>query len=452
MTPISEWIDPVWRLVTLADYNSRIVLMGTTMLGISAGVIGSFTLLRRRALIGDAISHAMLPGLGIAYLLGNWLTGDGKSLLWLFSGAITSGLLGVGVVLLIRHWARLSEDAAFGIVLSTFFGAGVALLGVIQGLESGHAAGRESFIYGKAASLQSSDLQAIAMMTLVCLLASGVLFKEWTLLCFDENFAISAGYSRLGLDGILMVLVTLIAVTGMQAVGLILVIALLIVPAAAARFWTDKMLAQILIAAAIGGLGCYLGAVGSALLPQLPTGPVIILITAALFAGSLILGSRRGLWWRWRRRVQWEHIMERQHVLRAIYERYEAESLTGRSQLSDQIRIQWDSLQAARSWSPVKLRRAVDRLQVEGLLSCVNQELALSRAGLAEAERLTHQHRLWELYLITHADVAVQHVDQMADDIEHVLEPAVVAELEQLLQEGQTPLLQSPHHALEGQS
>ena len=144
--------------------------------------------------------------------------------------------------------------------------------------------------------------------------------------------------------------------------------------------------------------------------------------------------------------------MERQHVLRAIYERYEAESLTGRSQLSDQIRIQWDSLQAARSWSPVKLRRAVDRLQVEGLLSCVNQELALSRAGLAEAERLTHKHRLWELYLITHADVAVQHVDQMADDIEHVLEPAVVAELEQLLQEGQTPLLQSPHHALEGQS
>jgi len=189
--------------------------------------------------MGDALSHATLPGIGLAFVIANRMGADGKSLPILLCGATVTGLIGLGVVLILRHSTRLKEDTALGAVLSVFFGGGVALLGVIQQMREGHAAGLESFIYGKTASMGFRDVQLIAVAALGCMAACLLLFKELKLLCFDGQFAGSRGFPAVRLDVVLMGLVVTVCIVGLQAVGLILVIALLIIPAAAARFWTE---------------------------------------------------------------------------------------------------------------------------------------------------------------------------------------------------------------------
>jgi len=427
-----HWSDWLQRLLTLRDHNSRVVILGTALLGCAAGLVGSFTLLRKRTLVGDAISHAMLPGLGLAYLLVTLAGGDGKSLGWLALGAAVSGLVGAATILLIRQATRLSEDAALGIVLSVFFGAGVALIGVIQSLESGHAAGLEGFIYGKAAALSWGDVMSIAAVAVVCLIMGMLLFKEWTLLCFDPAFSEAEGYRRWVLDGLLMAMVVLIAIVGMQAVGLILVIALLVIPAAAARFWTDRMSRQVGLAAGLGAAGCFLGATLSAVLPELPAGAVIILVSAVFFLISMIGGAQRGLLIRWYRRWQWQRTMQWQHVLRAIYERLET-SGHAPAHWHAAAEVDFAHLLPMRSWTSASLNATLNRLQRSGMLFRVGDSVSLSKPGFVQAERLTHQHRLWELYLITQADAAANQVDRQADDIEHVLDPAMIRELEELL-------------------
>lgn len=440
---------PLWRLLTLADYNTRVVILGTALLGCAAGVVGSFTLLRKRALVGDAISHAMLPGLGLAYLLALSLGIEERSWSWLLLGATASSLVGTATILGLRRWLRVSEDAAFGIVLSTFFGAGVALLGVIQSLPSGHAAGLEGLLYGQAASLTWSDMGLIAGAAAAALVVSLLLFKELTLLCFDQQYLSTQGYSLSGLDGILMALVVMIAITGMQAVGLILVIALLIVPAAAARFWTQQIQRQVIISAGLGAAGCFGGSVISALIPGLPAGAVIILVCAGLFLLSAAFGYRQGLLWRMWRRWEWQSALARQHLLRGIYERLESGTTSDFSRSGAEASVTVDELLSLRSWNRRTVERVIERSQRAGLVTRISGRVWLSKTGWLAARRLVHQHRLWELYLITHADVALQQVDRLADDIEHVLEPAVIEELEEILQRREALVAECPHRSPE---
>jgi manganese/zinc/iron transport system permease protein len=440
---------PQWkRVLLLHDYNTRIVILGTMLLGIAAGTIGSFTLLRRRALMGDALSHATLPGVGLAFLIAPWLGLDGKSLPVLLSGAALSGIAGVAAILYVRNLTRLKEDAALGIVLSVFFGAGIAILTIIQQLPTGHAAGLESFIYGKTASMIASDASLIAWSGLFCVLVISLLFKELTLLCFDEGFAGSRGYPLLLLDLLLMALVVIVTIVGLQAVGLVLMIALLVIPAAAARFWTQNLKRMTWISAGIGGVGGLIGSAMSAVFPNLPSGAMIVLVCSALFFHSMLSGTERGVLVRAMRRWKLNRTVDRQHLLRGIYELLESQGSSKAVSDTTPRGIPVSELLALRSWSPYRLMRQIERCRRAGLLVRNDDvSLSLTAAGLAEAQRLVHEHRLWELYLITHADVAPGRVDQSADAIEHVLEPELIARLEKLLQ--QVPGLQgvapSPH-------
>ncbi|HAD58287.1 MAG TPA: iron ABC transporter, partial [Planctomycetaceae bacterium] len=186
--------EELQRVLLLTDYNTRIVIIGTTLLGAAAGMVGSFTLLRKRSLMGDALSHATLPGIALAFIIAPTFGLDGKSMGVLLFGATLSGLLGVVVILAIRSQTRLKEDTALGAVLSVFFGAGVALLGVIQKMNQGHAAGLESFILGKTATMSSTDLQLIFVAGAICVGSCILCFKELKLLCFDDVYAGSRGY------------------------------------------------------------------------------------------------------------------------------------------------------------------------------------------------------------------------------------------------------------------
>lgn len=442
---------PTWeewsRVFLLRDYNTRVVILGTTLLGCAAGIVGSFTLLRKRALMGDALSHATLPGIGLAFILATYFGGNGKSLPILLLGATITGLIGVVAILAIRNLTRLKEDTALGAVLSVFFGAGVALLGISQQM-GGNAAGLEGFIYGKTASLAATDALLIAAAAGVSIGACLLLFKEFKLLCFDELFAGSRGFPVVRLDLALMALVVIITIVGLQAVGLILMIALLIIPAAAARFWTEKMWKMVLISGGLGAAGGMVGAGMSGLFSKLPSGAMIVLVCTAFFLFSMLLGSQRGVVIRWLRRSRLNRTVQRQHLLRAMYEALEASS--GRRHAPAAGAISLRDLLSRRSWTTRRLGRAIRRAQRDGLVQQEGSNIRLTDDGLAEAARLTRQHRLWELYLITHADIAPSRVDRDADAIEHVLEREIVTELESLLEKTYADVPASPHELTSG--
>ena len=445
--------DQWQRVLTLRDYNTRVVVLGTTLLGLAAGTIGSFTLLRKRALMGDALSHATLPGICLAFMWSAGTATAGKSLAILLTGATISGVLGMGCILFIRNFSRLKEDAALGVVLSVFFGAGVALLGVIQNMETGHAAGLESFIYGKTASMVSADAWLIgttgAVVTLLCTL----FFKEFKLLCFDEHYARTRGLPTLFLDGVMMGLVVAVTVIGLQAVGLILVIALLIVPAAAARFWTERMIGMVFGSALLGGVSALIGATMSAIFPRLPSGAMIVIVAAGLFLLSLIFGPARGVLMRALRQQAINRKVDREHLLRAIYERVDADSddmTVDSGAVHSNVAlapVEFDQLLRMRSWSAGRLRRRLCRVEREGLLlQLPGNMIRLTSAGVEQARRVVREHRLWEMYLITHADIAPSRVDRDADMIEHVLDPRMIAELETLVAaERSQTVPHSPH-------
>lgn len=424
----SSGMNQLVRVLTLADYNTRVVIFGVTMLGIAGGVIGSFLLLRRRALLADAVGHAALPGVAGAFMLLTALGMNARSLPLLLTGALLSGLAGMGCVLLINRFTRLSEEAALGIVLSVFFGFGIALLGMIQQMQGASAAGIGSFIYGRTASMLRADAQLIGISALGIVVIATLLFKEFRLYTFDEDFAAGDGWPVHKLDVLLMSLVVGVTVLGLQAVGIILVIAVLIIPPAAARFWTDRLSQMVVISALIGAVGGYIGAGISAMAPRLPAGAVIVCVTGVLFVFSLIFGSTHGLLPRALDELRLRKQTRRHHILRCLYE-------CGEAVYDHNQPMPFSHLSTARVWNPGELTAALDDACNAGLVRRThNGEFALTEKGKVEAHRITRNHRLWEIYLLEHADVAASHVDQGADFIEHVLGSELVAELERSLQ------------------
>jgi manganese/zinc/iron transport system permease protein len=437
----------IWNVLFLRDYNTRLVVICTMLLGCACGLMGGFLLLRKRSLMGDTLSHATLPGVGLSFMLAVALGGDGKSLPILLAGAAITGVIGCAAVVFIREQTRIKDDAAMGIVLSVFFGAGVAILGVIQTMPEGSAAGLESFIYGKTASMVMSDFQILVLVTICVITCSLLLFKEFRLLCFDETFAAALGWPVKFLDILLLALITAVTVAGLQAVGLILIIAFLITPAAAARFWTNQLDRMLVLSALIGGASGWLGASLSAFIPRLPAGAVIVLVAALFFVVSMLIGTERGVMIRFLRQSQLKKRMGRQHLLRALYEILEG----GRDTEELNIRtVPFRQIRGRRTWSDTQLRDYIRRAYNDGLVEAPNKvdSILLTKTGLAEAAQVTRNHRLWEMYLIEYADVATSRVDRDADMVEHVLGEKMVTRLENKLQAYSSAgslVPQSPH-------
>ncbi len=441
------WED-LRRLTGLADYNTRVVLLGSLLLGMVSGAVGSFMVLRKRAMISDVVSHAALPGIVAAFMVMTVLGGDGKTWLALLAGALFSGLLGMAAVHVITSSVKVKQDAALGVVLSVFFGAGVVLLGFTQRMKSGSSAGLESFIYGKTASMLASDAWLLAGSALVAALICLAFFKEFRLVCFDAEFARAQGWPVRRVDALLTGLVVVVTVIGLQAVGLILMIALLITPAVTARFWTDRLGAMVIIASVLGGLACVTGAALSALFPRVPAGSVIVLSCSALFLVSLLVGRRRGLVPEAVRRIRLAARMERHHVLRALYEQWEQRGGRGTHPGAGTALVSAGDLAAVRRWSQMRLQRVLREAAADGEVELDAWPLVrLTGRGMQHARQLVRNHRLWEWYLIRHAEVDPQHVDRDADEIEHVLGAAMVRELEATVPGGLSDagLPASPH-------
>lgn len=399
-------------LTMQGGFNTNAVILGTTLLGIAAGVIGAFSLLRKRSLTADALSHATLPGIAGAFLIATALGYQGRSMPVLMVGAAITGIVGVAGIHFILHHTRLKEDAAIGIVLSVFFGIGVVLLSVVQTSASGSAAGINHYIYGQTAAMTRSDAMLMGIIGVIASLIALVLLKEFMLVCFNEHFARSIGLPVWLIDSIMLGLVVVITVAGLQAVGLILIVAMLIIPPAAARFWTDRLWKLVLVSALIGGVSGYAGASISALLPRKPAGSVIVLVAGAVFTFSMFAAPARGVIADTIRRVRLKIRIAVDHVLESLYE-----IEIGVEQLPH------PSFHATLIWL----------MQRRGWISMLDQQLVLTNSGRTQGQRIHRNHQLWEQYLVSYADIAPTHVDWSVDLVEHVLTDELIDELESAL-------------------
>jgi len=389
-------------LLLSAGYNTALVSVGASILGASAGAIGAFVLLRKRSLVSDAISHGTLPGLATAFIAMTFALGDGRWLPGLLLGAAASSALGLFLVEWMTRRTRLTEDASIGAVLSVFFGLGIVLLTVIQSLDASGQAGISGFLLGSTASMLRSEAETIAVAALLAGLVIFVFRRPLTLVCFDPDYAATRGINVRAVDLLMMGLVLAVTVIGLKVAGLVLIVALTIIPPVAARFWTNRPGPMILISALIGALSAYAGAVISSLDSGLPTGSLIVLVSFALFAISLILSPVRGIL---------AGSFQRLALRRRVHERQGLLALARDEPIYDPLTLK-------------VLRKA-------GHLRADNVATAGGRAAAAAAVR---DEALWSLYRRMLPDAAASLEHQGLVPIEDSLPPDMVADLNRRLE------------------
>lgn len=359
----------------LFDYTVRTVALGAMVLGIVSGALGAFALLRKQSLLGDVISHAALPGVVIAFLL----TRSKVSIVLILGAAIAGWLATLWITAITRH-TRVKEDNALGLVLSVFFGLGLVLLTFTQRLPDSRQAGLDTFLFGQAATLLFRDVLTMAGLGVISLLLLGVFWKEFKLLSFDREFAASLGFPIGVLDTLLTTLLVVAIVIGLQAVGVVLMSAMVVAPAAAARQWTDRLGVMVFLSAFFGALSGLVGALISSTGAGLSTGPVVVLVASAIVLVSLFFAPNRGLFWNWARRQRNRSNLRLESVLADLF-------ILG-SQHGDARHAH--SIQALRAMSAGRggVQFSLLRLQELGLAEQVDgRNWALTAKGLQEAIR-----------------------------------------------------------------
>ncbi len=360
----------------LFDYTLRTVALGSAVLGIVSGALGAYAVLRKQSLLGDAMSHAALPGIAIAFLL----TGS-KQTLVLILGAAIAGWIGTLFVMSIVRSTRIKFDSALGMVLSVFFGFGLVLLTIIQKRPDATQAGLDKFLFGQAAALLERDVVTMGILGGVAIITMTVFWKEFKLLSFDPDFGATLGFPIKLLDILLTTLIVLAIVLGLQTVGVVLMSAMIVAPAAAARQWTDRLGTMVLLSSFFGALAGISGALLSSSIQRLPTGPTIVLCISAIVVVSLFFAPRRGLLWRWirdrrnRGRLHVEAILEDLYSLASAHENPEHAH----------------SIAVLRLMSAGKggVDKSLKKLQERGLVRPLNSDQwALTKAGIQEARNM----------------------------------------------------------------
>ena len=306
---LREYIELVF-----SDYTLRTITLGTAILGAVTGMLGSFAVLRKQSLLGDAISHAALPGIAIAFLI----TGakDSNTLL---IGALVSGLLGTFWIRGIVSKTHLKSDTALGLILSLFFGFGMLLLTFIQKQPNANQAGLDKYLFGQAATLVESDVWLMAIVTGLCLLVLLFFWKEFKLFLFDADYAKTLGFNTNFIDILITSFIVLAIVLGLQTVGVVLMSAMLLAPAAAARQWTNSLSKMVALAAIFGAFSGVFGTAVSASQNNLSTGPVIVIVATIFVVFSFIFSPSRGLLFRQIRFIANRRDLQLQKTLAFMY-------------------------------------------------------------------------------------------------------------------------------------
>lgn len=417
----TNWTEQAGRFLSLKDPSVRYALLGSMLLGISCGCMGSFLVVRKLSLMGDALSHAVLPGVALGFM---WnMTKDAGAI---FIGATFAALLGAGVVQWIRSTTKHKEDAALGFVLASFYGVGICLFTMIQNKPEGAMSGLDKFMFGQAAALGSQDLYLLAGVTFLIVGVVTLFYKEYRLTSFDPSFARTLGIPVPLFHYSFMLLLAFAIVASLQAVGVVLVTALLVIPAATAFLLTDRLSTLLVLSAVLGmvagGLGAFFSFVGR----NLPTGPFMVISAGAIFSLALAFGPRYGILTRWWRERSRSSRIRQENLLKSIYHIMEDE------RFENEI-VSMLALAQRRKESLEEVETVVNESRKSEWLSYEGDAISFTPSGWQRACEIVRNHRLWELYLTNEAQLAPDHVHADAEMIEHVLGEETVRMLEKRL-------------------
>lgn len=357
------------------DYTLRTVGLGAAILGIVSGTLGSFAVLRKQSLLGDAISHAALPGIVLSFLITR-----SREPVVLMVGALIAGWLATLFMLNIIRTTRIKDDSSLGLVLSVFFGLGLMLLTFTQRLPDATQAGLDKFLFGQAATLLQRDVITMGFIGLLALALLATFWKEFKLITFDPEYAASLGFPVRVLDIVLTTLLVVAIVIGLQTVGVVLMSAMVVAPAAAARQWTDKLNMMVLLGGLFGALAGVSGTLISSSGEKLPTGPVIVLCISVIVLFSMLFATNRGLVWNWIRAQRNRRTLRARAVL--------ADLNTLAMQHPNQEHGHSMAVLRAMSTNPEGVSHALRQLEQRGHAREVSHDLwALTHEGLEQAQQ-----------------------------------------------------------------
>jgi ABC-type Mn2+/Zn2+ transport system permease subunit/Mn-dependent DtxR family transcriptional regulator len=427
VTETNVW-EQALRFFSFRDAGLKVALAGCMLLGLNCGLLGGFIVVRRLSLVGDTLSHAVLPGVALGFL---WSMS--KDPVAILIGATLVGGLAMLVVNVISRTTKLKQDTALGLVLSSFFAIGLCLQAFIQRLPTGAKSGFDKFFFGQAAAISEADLWLLSGTTLVTLTFLVVCYRGLLTLSFHRGYGETLGLPMGWLHHALMLFTSFAVVTAMQAVGVVLVSAMLIIPAATAYLLTDRMHRLLIYAAVLGVLTAALGAFFSFLGNNLPTGPFMVLAGAVFFLVAFLFSPRHGwlvrLWRQRSRRLR----TERENTLKSMHRVLENRGFHGESvSLLELAQLRRETLEESRHRA-VELQRAHLATLSEG-----GNDVHFTPEGWQQAQAIVRNHRLWELYLTNIMQFESDHVHDEAEKIEHILGADAVRELERKLAFPQT--------------
>ena len=364
------------------NYSDAVVVVGAALLGLTAGALGVFAVLRQRSLVGDALAHSALPGVAIAFLI----TGA-KDAGTLLIGAAVAGLVGALLMVGIERTSRIRPDAAIGVVLSSFFSLGIVLLTFIANSNNANQAGLEKYLFGQAAGLLERDLTVMAVLAVGSFVVVALAFRALKTTLFDPGFAGSIGLPVRVLDVAMTALLVVAVIVGLRTVGAILMVAMLVAPAVAARQLAGRLAVVVPLAALVGAAVGVAGALLSAQ-ARVPTGPVIVLVAVTVVIAAVLLAPGRGVLWRARKLAR----DRRRTLSEGVLVDLETAIHAGPPPTAEELALASGRRRRA-------LRGALRDLDRAGMLRRDDGRLYLSESGAAAAHAVLERRDLWSAWL-----------------------------------------------------
>jgi len=398
----------------LFEYEYAIrALFASAMVGLMCGILGCFIFLRNMALVGDALSHAILPGVVAGFLIA------GQSVLAFFTGSVVAGLLAAVLITWIQTRVKSKEDAAIGVVFTTMFSIGVIGISILTRQEGVHL-DLKDFLYGNVLAITTQDLVLTSMVCVFVLFSTISLYRYLFISTFDNTLARAMGVSTRLIHYFLMLLLSFTVVACMQSVGVILVVGMLIIPASAAYTLT-KRLPYMLITAACIGVFCTVGGFLAAFALDITPGPAMNVTGAFVYSLAILFSPHGGKFWNWLNRRRARKAMKTDDLIKALV----SAGSRGDSVLA--------SVQQKLGWSNAAWKTAWEAGKTAGWITEEEGKWSLSGAGLRHGFELLGAHRTWEQFMVENLGYDKSQVHRQAEELEHFLTPQLVDEIQKEL-------------------
>ncbi len=387
-------------------------LLASSMVGLMCGVLGCFIVLRNMALIGDALAHAILPGVVVAFMV------VGYSTIGFFAGSVVAGLLAAAGITWIQHNVKTKNDAAIGIVFTTMFALGV--IGISGVSREGVHLDLKDFLFGTVMGVSNEDLYLTAAVTVYVIVSIIVFYRYLFATTFQEVVAQTMGISVTMIHYFLMLMLSFAVVASLGTVGVILVVAMLITPASTALLLSDRLQNVLVIAGIIGLFSAIIGLIG-AIIVEAPPGPAMAVVATIFYLIAVFFSPKKGLVFKY---FQKRKLQRRIHVEDILKEGLK---LQGRGEFT------FIKLKGKLGLSKHKLSKHLKQLSTNKFLIVKNNQLELTANGKDEALRLVRAHRLWETYLVNQIGLSSEQIHEDAEKYEHLLSEEILDEVDATL-------------------